>query len=86
MLKGNRIRLKLIPCYEQAKIAWFHHKNCGFHAKIDMLIDRDLRKIYNMLTNCRAKINPMTQAIAVKVRFSLLMARVQEKSWIDGLG
>ena len=80
MLKGNRIRLKLISCYEQAKIKEFIAKIVYYSAKIDVLIDCDTQKIYDMLTNCRAKINPMTQAIAVKVRFSLLMARVQEKS------
>jgi len=41
---------------------------------------------YSVPIICLAKINPMTQTIAVKVRFSLLMARVQEKSWGDGSG
>ena len=33
-----------------------------------------------------AKSNPNTQIIAVNVRFSLLIARAQEKSWDEGCG
>ncbi len=44
------------------------------------------RSNYNRSTICLTKINPMTQTIAVRVRFSLLMARVQEKSWGEGSG
>lgn len=41
---------------------------------------------YSTLIACLAKINPITQTIAVKVRFSLLMARAKEKSWSEGFG
>ena len=44
-----------------------------------------LPNYYNAPITCRAKINPTTQTIAVKVRFSLLMARAKEKSCGDGL-
>lgn len=47
---------------------------------------QSIANAYNGLTNCLTNINPMTQTIAVKVRFSLLRARAKEKSWVDGSG
>ena len=65
-------------CYMCKLIFGFHYKN--------LASEKGLPNSYNMSIICLAKINPTTQTIAVKVRFSLLIARAKEKSWGEASG